>query len=110
MKGLIFAVLNSTALCALAGCAVGGSVVSKSTTGNLEINVIAPEGVDAAQTRLFIDGAFIGNVSERRPVLYVRRGERVLRAELAGFPAIEEKFLILGEPNHQTWNVVFRSP
>jgi len=94
----------------LVGCFSGGPVVSKSTTGNLAINVSAPEGVDTSQARLYLDSAFIGNVSARMPVLYVRRGKRVIRAELHGFPPVEENLLVLGEPNHQTLNVVFGKP
>jgi len=93
----------------LLGC-VFGLVISKSTAGNLEINVSAPEGVDTAQTRVYLDGAFIGNVSGRMPVLHIRRGLRIIRAELPDFPPIEEKLFILGDPNHQTLNIGFRKP
>lgn len=92
------------------GCASRGTFVSKSTMGNLEINVSAPEGVDVSQTRLFVDGHFIGNVSEKRPVLFVHSGERTIRAELAGFPTYEEQLQVLGDPNHQVLNVVFENP
>jgi hypothetical protein len=94
----------------LPGCLAGGSVISKSSTGNLEINVSAPDDVDVSQARLYLDGAFIGNVTRNMPVLHVRRGERVIRAELEGFPPIEEKLLVLGEPNHQTLNIGFQRP
>ena len=47
---------------------------------------------------------YIGNASERLPVLYLKRGTHVVRVELAGCKPYERSILILGEPNHQVMN------
>ena len=99
--------LTWTCVC---GCVGTGTFVSKSTTGNLELNVSAPDGVDVSQVRLLVDGQFVGNASRRFPVLFLNRGERTIRAELRGFPAYEEKLQVLGDPNHQVLNIVFAKP
>ncbi len=91
----------------LSACS-SGPAISKSNMGDLEINVFAPKGVDQSTTRLYIDGAFIGNVSRTLPVLHLRRGERTVRAELEGHRAFEQRILILREPNHQVLNIVFQ--
>ena len=44
--------------------------------GNLEVSVIAPQGIDTRSTLIYVDGVFVGNVSERLPVLYLKRGKR----------------------------------
>ncbi len=85
-----------------------GPAISKSNMGDLEINVSAPKGVDKSTSRLYIDGAFIGNVSRALPVLHLRRGERTVRVELEGHRAVERRILILGKPNHQVLNIVLQ--
>lgn len=92
----------------LAGCAPTSPFISKAKMGNLEINVSGPQGVDTSQVRIYVDGQFIGNASTRLPVLHVKTGERTVRAELNGFPPVEQRILIIGEPNHQVLNVLFK--
>jgi hypothetical protein len=89
----------------LGGCIGMGPAISKDTTGNIEINVRAPEGVDVRSARLFVDDVFIGNASERMPVLFLRRGLRTIRVELPGTKPYRESVGILGDPNHQVLNV-----
>lgn len=90
----------------LTGCIVTGPAVSKSSMGNVEINVEAPEGLPVYHTELYVDGVFIGNVSKHMPVLHLRRGERAIGAELRGCKTFEKKLLVLGDPNHQVLNIV----
>lgn len=79
--------------------------ISKSTMGNLEINVYAPDKSLIANAELFIDGLFIGNPTERLPVVYAKRGERTVRIECPGYRTYERKIMILGDPNHQVLNI-----
>ena len=88
------------------GCFATGPAVSKGTMGNLEVSVIAPQGMDTRAVRLHVDGVFVGNVSERLPVLYLKRGRHAVRVELEGARAYEQAIEILGEPNHQVLNVI----
>ena len=104
MKSSLLGLILGTAL--LSGCLATSSAVSKSTTGNLEVNVSAPQGMEVRTARVFVDGAFVGNVSERMPVLYLKRGRRVIRVELDGARSYEQAIAILGDPNHQVLNVV----
>ena len=76
--------------------------------GNLEINVSAPKDFDVGQTRLYLDDVYIGNVSRKWPVLYVKRGNRTVRAELNECETFESEVFILGEPNHQVLNIVLQ--
>jgi len=89
----------------LSGCVVTSPAVSKGTTGNLEINVSAPQGMDVRSARIAVDGVFIGNVSDHMPVLFLKRGVRKIRVELAGARMYEQSVDILGEPNHQVLNI-----
>lgn len=87
------------------GCSSGGPVISKSQVGNLEINVYSTEERTIRQAELYLDGTFIGNVTDSMPVIHARRGERMVRIEAAGYKTYEKKITILGEPNHQVLNV-----
>jgi hypothetical protein len=88
----------------LCSCAVGPAI-SKSTTGNLEVNVSAPQDISVRSARIYVDGAFVGNISETRPVLFLRRGARTMRIELPGTKPYEQSITILGDPNPQVLNV-----
>ena len=96
-----------SALWAFSGCVSSTPVVSKSSRGNLAINVAAPNGFDIKYTELYLDDHFIGNVSSQWPILYVKKGLRRIRATLKGCKTIEKNITILGEPNHQTLNLNF---
>jgi len=87
------------------GCA-STSVVSKSTMGNLEIYVLTTEGRQLNNAEIYLDGGFIGNQTGRLPVIYAKRGERLIRVECPGFKPYEKKVMILGDPNHQVLNIV----
>lgn len=88
----------------LSGCATGPAI-SKKTSGNLEINVSAPQGMSVRLARIYVDGVFVGNVSSSMPVLFLKRGQRTIRVELAGTKPYEQRIDILGDPNHQVLNV-----
>jgi hypothetical protein len=90
----------------LSGCVSTGPAISKSSMGNLEVYVTAPEGIDAHPARICIDGVFVGNVSRDLPVLYLKRGKHVIRVELANMQTYEQEIRILGDPNHQFLDVV----
>jgi len=90
----------------LSGCLATGPAVSKGTMGNLEVSVMAPQGIDTRAARIHVDGVFVGNVSERLPVLYLKRGEHTVRVELEGTKTYEQVIDILGDPNHQVLNVI----
>ena len=90
----------------LGGCVTRGPVVSKSRMGNLEINVHVPEGMAVSRTQLYLDDLPVGNVSPYMPVLHVKRGRRVVRAELEGCNVYEQEIFVLGAPNHQILNIV----
>jgi hypothetical protein len=92
----------------LAGCVVGPAI-SKKEMGNLEVNVFVPNEVDARATRIYVDGFYVGNVSERRPVLFLKRGKRNVRVELPGTAGFQDSIEILGDPNHQVLNVVLQA-
>ena len=89
----------------LSGCVATGPAVSKGTAGNLEISVMALQGMDTRAARIHVDGVFVGNVSERLPVLYLKRGKHTVRVELEGTKSYEQVIEILGDPNHQVLNV-----
>lgn len=102
VKSILTCVLAALVLC---GCA-SGPAVSRSATGNLEINVVAPPDMPVAFARIFVDGVFIGNVSQSRPILFLKRGVRAIRVELPGTKTYEQGIAILGDPNHQVLNVM----
>ena len=89
----------------LSGCVSTGPAISKSSMGNLEVYVTAPQGVDVMPARIYVDGAFVGNVSQDLPVLYLKRGRHVIRVELPGMKTYQHEIDILGEPNHQFLDV-----
>jgi hypothetical protein len=94
--------LVATFLC---GCVSTGPAISKSTMGNLDVYVTAPEGVDVHPARICVDGVFVGNVSQDLPVLYLKRGKHVITVELAGMKTYRQEIDILGDPNHQFLDV-----
>ena len=102
ITGLVAAILLAW------GCADIGPVVSKTDMGNLEINILAPEGLDARAARIYVDDVSIGNVSSRMPVLQLKRGKRAIKVELEGADSYTESITILGEPNHQVLNVALK--
>jgi hypothetical protein len=65
----------------LAGCVSTDSVISKSNIGNLEINLAGSGTQQYAQTELYLDGIFIGNLSSRLPVLHVKRGRHIMKLD-----------------------------
>ena len=89
----------------LCGCVSTGPAISKSTMGNLDVYVTAPEGVDVHPARICVDGVFVGNVSQDLPVLYLKRGKHVITVELAGMKTYQQEIDILGDPNHQFLDV-----
>ena len=89
----------------LTGCVDGGPFISKSTMGNLEINVHYSEGDTFSAADLYIDNLLVGSVSNRKPIIYVRRGERTIRVQAKGYKTYEKKINILGEPNQQILNI-----
>ena len=103
MKSSLIALVFSVAL--LSGCVATSPAVSKSTSGNLEISVSAPQGIEVRAARVHVDGVFVGNVSERMPVLYLKRGRHTVRVELEGTKGYEQAIVILGDPNHQVLNI-----
>lgn len=88
----------------LCGCVSTGLAISKNSMGNLEVYVTAPQGVDAMAASIYVDGTFVGNVSQDLPVLYLKRGQHIVRVELAGMKPYQRSIDILGEPNHQFLN------
>ena len=89
----------------LGGCVDTGPAISKSSMGNLDVYVTAPEGVNVRPARISVDGVFVGNVSPELPVLYIKRGKHVVTVELAGMKTYEQQITILGDPNHQFLDV-----
>ena len=89
----------------LCGCGTPGPVVSKSHMGNLAIYIHAPKGADVRRAELSIDGLCIGDATGERPVLFVKRGDRVIGVRMVGCKAVERKIDILGDPNHQVLHV-----
>ncbi|MHC4265433.1 MAG: PEGA domain-containing protein [Planctomycetota bacterium] len=87
----------------ISGCIYHGPAVSKSTTGNLEVNVLGKDVV-YNNAELYIDGNFIGNITKNLPVLHIRRGQREIRIEAPGLKPYEKHIIILGRPNHQVIN------
>ena len=89
----------------LSGCVSTGPAISKSSMGNLDVFVAAPEGVNVHLARISVDGVFVGNVSQDLPVLYLKRGNHIIRVELADMRTYEQQICILGDPNHQFLDV-----
>lgn len=87
------------------GCVAMGPAVSKADMGNVEINIVAAQGMEVRAARIYVDDVFIGNMSERMPILYLKRGKRTVRVELEEAEPYEQSIHILGEPNHQVLNV-----
>jgi hypothetical protein len=87
------------------GCISSGPAISKSSMGNLEVFVTAPQGVDVHPAQICVDGVFVGNVSQDLPVLYLKRGKHTITVELAGMKKYEQQISILGDPNHQFLDV-----
>lgn len=106
MKTLLLAVFAAATL--LSGCFAGGPAVSKSEMGNLEVNVWAPEGMRVRAARIYVDDVFVGNISERMPILYLKRGRHTVRVELEGAEIYQQAIVILGEPNHQVLNAALK--
>ena len=69
----------------LAGCVCASPAISKSDTGNLEINVFGPKNVPLYQADISVDGFFVGNATPNKPVLYLKRGECDVRVESPGY-------------------------
>ena len=103
MKSSLITLFISAAL--LSGCVATGPAVSKGAMGNLEVSVMAPQGMATRAAGIHVDGVFVGNVSERLPVLYLKRGKHTVRVELEGTRTYEQSIDILGDPNHQVLNV-----
>ena len=102
MRLLLVTLLAPVLLC---GCIASGPAISKTSMGNLEVRVTTPEGIDTKAARIYVDGVFVGNVSERFPVLYLKRGKRVVRVQHESTKTYEQAIEILGDPNHQFLNV-----
>ena len=82
--------------------------VSKSNLGNLEVNIVPPEGMDAQAARIYVDDIYIGNVSARMPILHLKEGKHVVKVELDGAVTYSQKIMILGGPNHQVLNAALK--
>jgi len=92
----------------LSGCVSSGPVISKSSLGNLEINVRTSDGQYVTNAELYLDGVFVGNLTTRLPVIHAKRGERLVRVQCSGFKPYEKTVTILGDPNHQVLNIVLK--
>jgi hypothetical protein len=91
------------------GCVSSGPAISKSSLGNLDVYVTAPQGVDVYPARISVDGVFVGNVSRDLPVLHLKRGQHVISVELAAMKPYEQQICILGDPNHQFLDVTLEN-
>ena len=90
----------------LAGCVSPGPAMSKAELGSLEINVFGPQNASVRVADIYVDGLFIGNATAQRPILYIKRGERKVRVELAGYKPYERTIHLFGDPNHQVLNIL----
>ena len=105
MRPMLCAIL--VALFVVMGCVVStGPAVSKSSMGNLEINVSARENMSYSAALIYVDDVPVGNVSPTKPVLHLKRGDRAIRVELEGCKPYKQQIRILGDPNQQVLNVV----
>ena len=93
----------------LGGCVSSGPAISKSSMGNLDVYVTAPQGVDVHPARICVDGVFVGNVSQDLPVLYLKRGKHTITVELSAMKIYEQQISILGDPNHQFLDVTLET-
>lgn len=82
-------------------CVCESPAVSKSRYGNLEVAVTTAEGEEPIFPAIFVDGKRLGNVSYKKPILYLRRGLRQIRVESPGYQPWEGEVYILGDPNQQ---------
>ena len=82
-----------------------GPAISKSRMGYLAIYVHTPEGIGPRRAELYIDELYIGDMTAKKPVLYIKRGEHVVRIQLPGLKPVEKRIEVLGDPNHQVMNV-----
>ena len=89
MKTSFIALLLAATI--FSGCVSTGPAISKSTMGNLDVYVTAPEGVDVHPARICVDGIFVGNVSQELPVLYLKNGKHVVTVELTGMKTYEQQ-------------------
>jgi hypothetical protein len=81
----------------------------KTNQGNLKINILPSEGLDPRAARIYIDDIFIGTVSNRIPILHLKRGKHLIKVELDGAETYTESITILGDPNHQVLNVAMNA-
>jgi hypothetical protein len=100
MKRLIALSLAGSILF-LAGCrAVPHEPVK--TMGVLQLLVSAPSGVDVMPSRIYVDDAFVSNVShEYMPILNLKCGQHVLRVQLDGMKTYQHRVEVLPGPNYQ---------
>jgi len=105
MKNVLLLAAACCLLSALTGCLTTDSIVSKSRLGNLQIEVLFPDGAPTPPAGLYVDGSFVGNINPKMPVIYARRGLRTIRVEAAGYTSYEQTIQILGDPNHQFLDV-----
>ena len=102
MRGLLL-VLATAVL--LSSCTVT-EPASKVSQGNLELSIEPlKEGDVVLSPGISIDGQFVGTVSARKPILYLKPGHHDVRLELAGYKPWHRAVYILGEPNMQYLHV-----
>ena len=100
------AAILTVACLLLCACVSPGPAISKSRLGNLEINVRTSDGQYVTDAELYLDGVFVGNLTERLPIIHAKRGERIVRVQRSGLRPYEKKITVLGAPNHQVLNIV----
>ena len=105
MKSTFSLVICLLSVLVLTGCIDLGPFITKTNLGNLEINIAAPQGLDPQASRIFVDGIFIGNVSSRMPILYLKTGMHRIRVELDGAATYTQEIMVIGDPNHQVLNI-----
>ena len=105
MNPRVYALMAAVLAVIGTGCVETGPVISKAKEGNLQIEIVAPRDTDLTQAEIYLDGVFVGNVSNTMPVLHARRGVRTIRVLAPGYKPYEKRITILGEPNHQVLNV-----
>jgi YbbR domain-containing protein len=101
-------IVSLLAVLLLCGCVASGPALSKSNMGNLEINVLAPEGTQVRAAGIYVDDVFVGNISARMPILNLKRGKHTVRIELEGTETYQQTIEILGDPNHQVLNATLK--
>ena len=69
-----------------------------------------PEDIDPRRAEIYIDELYIGDITPKKPVLYIKRGENLVRIQLPGFEPVEKRITVLGDPNHQVMNVFLERP